>query len=75
VFLFNSLLIIQFWVVFFYLLGRAPICPGSYAGLSQGWLWEYNMPLICSRVGLLNVSKTGLELTSANAGTFSIFSV
>jgi hypothetical protein len=26
---------------FFFLQGEGSVCPGSYAGLSQGWLWEY----------------------------------
>jgi hypothetical protein len=42
--------------------------PEGYAGLSQGWLWEYCMPLICSPVGLLDVSQAGLELVSGGAG-------
>jgi hypothetical protein len=34
-------------------------CPGGYAGLSQGWLWGYHMPLICSPVGLHLPSRLG----------------
>jgi hypothetical protein len=40
-FVFNSLFIVQ--LVFF--VGWVSVCPGSYAGLSQGWLWEYHMTL------------------------------
>jgi hypothetical protein len=36
------------------------VCPGSYAGLSQGWLWEYHMPFICSPVGVHLLSKFGV---------------
>jgi hypothetical protein len=35
------------------------ICPGVYAGLSQGWLWEYPVQLICSPVGLHLPSRFG----------------
>jgi hypothetical protein len=45
VFLFSPLFIIQF---FFFFAGQGSACPGGYAGLSQGWLWENHMPLICS---------------------------
>jgi hypothetical protein len=54
--LFSSLFIIQvFFVVLFCVFvfaGWGSVCPGDYAGLSQGWLWEYWMLLICSPVGL-----------------------
>jgi hypothetical protein len=47
-----------------FLWGRGSVCPGGYAGLSKGWLWEYHMMLICSPVGLLGVSQAGLEMAS-----------
>jgi hypothetical protein len=50
-----------------FLWGRGSVCPGGYAGLSQGWLWEYCVPLICSPVVLLDVSQAGLELVSGGA--------
>jgi hypothetical protein len=28
-----------------FLQGGRSVCPGDYAGLSQGWLWEYHMTL------------------------------
>jgi hypothetical protein len=59
-FLFSSLFIIQ---VFFYRAGGS-VCLGGYAGSSQGWLWKYRMPFICSTVGLLDVSQAGLEPVS-----------
>jgi hypothetical protein len=31
---------------FFFLSGGESVCPGGYAGLSQGWLWEYCMMLV-----------------------------
>jgi hypothetical protein len=43
---------------FIFLRGQGSICPGGY-GLSQGWLWEYHMMLICSPVGLLDVCQAG----------------
>jgi hypothetical protein len=44
----------------FFLQGGGLLCPGGYADLSQGWLGEYHVPLICSPVGLLNISQAGL---------------
>jgi hypothetical protein len=64
-FLFSSLFIIHFFFVFW---GKGSVCPGGYAGLSHGWLWEYCVPLICSHIGLLDVSQTGLELASGSMG-------
>jgi hypothetical protein len=54
-FLFSSLFIILF-------IGgaRGSVCPGGYAVLSHGWLGELCMMLICSPVGLLNISQAGL---------------
>jgi hypothetical protein len=52
---FNCLLIIQF----FFFAGWGSVCPGSYADLSQGCLWEYHLPLICSPVGLCLPSRLG----------------
>jgi hypothetical protein len=37
-------------------------CPGSYASLSQGWLWRYLVPLICSPVGLCLPRKLGVSI-------------
>jgi hypothetical protein len=45
-----------FFSFFFFFAGQGSVCSGGYAGLSQGWLWEYHLPLICSPVGLLDVS-------------------
>jgi hypothetical protein len=66
-FLFSSLFIIQ---VFF--LGGW-VCPWDYAGLSQWCLWEYHVMLICSPVGLLDVSQAGLELAYGDAGALLFF--
>jgi hypothetical protein len=48
------------------------VCPGGYASLSQGWLWELCMAFICSPVGLPNVSQAGLELTFGGVGALLI---
>jgi hypothetical protein len=54
VFLFSSLFIVQF--LFIYLLwGRGLNCPGGYAGLSQGWLWEYHM-MLCDHLFVCRMS-------------------
>jgi hypothetical protein len=37
------LLIIQFLFSFF--CGSGSVCPGGYADLAQGYLWEYRVPL------------------------------
>jgi hypothetical protein len=69
-FLFSSLFIIQFCflIFFFFLQGEVSVCPAGYAGLSQGWLWEYCMMLICSSVSLPDVSQAGLEPASGSTG-------
>jgi hypothetical protein len=64
VFCFSSLFIIQFFLGG---IGES-LCPGGYVGLSQKWLWEYYMMLICSPVGLPDVSQAGLEPVSGRAG-------
>jgi hypothetical protein len=48
-----------FFFRFFFSPGCGSDCPGFYAGLSQGWLWGYHMPLICSPVGLHLPSRLG----------------
>jgi hypothetical protein len=49
------------------------VCPWDYAGLSQWCLWEYHVMLICSPVGLLDVSQAGLELAYGDAGALLFF--
>jgi hypothetical protein len=62
VFFISSLFIIQLGILFLFSgCGGGSICPGDYAFLSQGWLWEYHVLFICSPVDLLNVSQVGLE--------------
>jgi hypothetical protein len=39
-------------LLFFFFPGQVSVCPVGYAGLSQGWLWDYRMLLICSPVHL-----------------------
>jgi hypothetical protein len=39
-----------YYSIFF--TGQVSVCSGGYACLSQGWLWEYHVLLICSPVGL-----------------------
>jgi hypothetical protein len=58
-----------YYSVFFVWVGWGSDCPGVYAGLSQGWLWEYHVILICSPIGLPDVSQVGLELMSGGAGS------
>jgi hypothetical protein len=66
-FFFSFLFIIQGF--FFFLQGRGgSVCSGGYAGLYQGWLWEYHVPLICSSVGLLDVSQGGFKPESCSLG-------
>jgi hypothetical protein len=59
----------------FFLAGQGSVCPGAYAGSSQGWLWEYRVPLICSPVGLQNVSQAGLSWHLATWKPSCFFSV
>jgi hypothetical protein len=40
-------------------VGRESVCPGGYAGLSQGWLWEYRVPCLHSPVGPCLPSRFG----------------
>jgi hypothetical protein len=66
--LFSSLFIIQFFFV-----GHGSVCPGGYAGLSQGWQWEYHMLLICSLVGLRLPSRFGASVwQSRSPPVFSV---
>jgi hypothetical protein len=44
------------------------VCPGSYAGLSQRWLWDYCTMYICSPIGLPDVSQAGLVPESVSIG-------
>jgi hypothetical protein len=46
----------------FFLWGGGSVCPGGYAGLSQGCLWEYCVQLICSPVGLPLPSRFGASV-------------
>jgi hypothetical protein len=68
-FLFSSLFMI------FFLWGRMSVCSGGYAGLSQRWLWEYCMLLICSPVGVLDFSQAGLEASIWQHVNPPVFSV
>jgi hypothetical protein len=43
----------------FFYAEQGSICPGGYSGLSQGWLWKYHVPFICSLVGLRFPSRLG----------------
>jgi hypothetical protein len=47
----------------FVLWSRGLVCVGGYAGLSQGWLWEYHVMLV-AYCGLLDVYQGGLEPAS-----------
>jgi hypothetical protein len=48
--LFGSLFIIQFFLFFFQGMGHT--VQGTILILSQGWLWGYHVPLMCSPVCL-----------------------
>jgi hypothetical protein len=51
---------LAYYSVFF--VGQGSVCPGGYAGLSQGWLWEHHVPPICSPVGLHLPSRFGASI-------------
>jgi hypothetical protein len=51
---------------FFLFAGWGLVCPGGYAGLAQGWLWEYRVLLIAHL--LVCISQAGLEPVSGGAG-------
>jgi hypothetical protein len=63
----------QFLVYYsvFFCVGWGSVCPGSYAGLSQRWLLEYHVPLICSPVGLCLPSRFGADSGGTGAFLFS----
>jgi hypothetical protein len=73
VFLFRSLFIIQFVCLFVCFAGWGSVCPGGYAGLSQGQLQEYCILLICSPVGLHLPSRFGAGIRCCRCPT--VFSV
>jgi hypothetical protein len=54
--LFSCLFIIQGFFV-----GQGSVCQGGYTALSQGWLWEYWVLLICSLVDLHLSSRLGVS--------------
>jgi hypothetical protein len=49
-----------YYSVFF--VGWGSVCPEGYVCLSQGWLWEYCMLLICSPVGLHLPGRSGASI-------------
>jgi hypothetical protein len=54
-----------FWLLVYYSVffaGWGSVCPGGYAGLSQGWLWEYHVLFICSPVVLHLPSRLGASV-------------
>jgi hypothetical protein len=61
-------LLFGFFVCFFFCWGGS-VCPGGYAGLSQGWLGEYCVTLGVHPSGLLNVSQVGLDQGLVASGT------
>jgi hypothetical protein len=67
---FSCLSVIQF---FFFLGGWGSVFPGGYADLSQGWLWEYHVPLIFSPVDLCLPSRLGASAWQPRSP--SVFSV
>jgi hypothetical protein len=53
---FSSCLLFSFFSFF---PGQGSVCPGGYADLAQGCLWEYHVLLICSPGGLHLPSRVG----------------
>jgi hypothetical protein len=53
-------------LLFSFFVGQRSVCPGGSAGLSQGWLWENCVPLVCSPFGLC--LQAGLEPASGSMG-------
>jgi hypothetical protein len=39
------IVVIAYYSVSPFFLGCGSVCPGGYAGLAQGYLWEYHVPL------------------------------
>jgi hypothetical protein len=68
-FLFSSLLIIQF-----FFKAEGSVCTGGYASLSQRWLWEYPVTHILP-VGLPDIFQVGLELACRRKGAHHFLSV
>jgi hypothetical protein len=66
-------LLYSFVVVVVVFVGQGSVCPGGYAGLSQGWLWGYCMLLIFSPVGLRLSSR--LRVSAWWHGSPPVFSV
>jgi hypothetical protein len=65
-------LLFSFFVCFFMV---GVVLSRDYADLSQGWLWEYRVSLICSPVGLHLPSRFGgLELASGGTGALLVSS-
>jgi hypothetical protein len=69
VFLFSPLFIIQF---FFFSGPRVSLSRGLCCFIPGG-LWEYCLLLICSPVGLPNVSQAGLELVFGGTGALLFY--
>jgi hypothetical protein len=51
-YIFFSIACLLFSCWFFFFAVQRLVCPGGYAGFSQGWLWEYCVTLVCSPAGL-----------------------
>jgi hypothetical protein len=60
-----------FSFVLFCLQRKGSVCPGGYAGLSQGWLWEYYMMLGVHL--LVCISQAGLEPASGGVEALLFF--
>jgi hypothetical protein len=50
--------VIAYYSVFFFFPGWGLVCPGGYADLAQGCLWEYHMPF-SSPFGLHLLQRSG----------------
>jgi hypothetical protein len=62
-----------FSFIYLFFVGQGVSLSRGLCWFSQEWLWEYHVMLICSPVGLLDVSQTGLELAYGDAGALLFF--
>jgi hypothetical protein len=59
--------VIAYYSVFLFSLGGGSVCPGGYADLAQGCLWEYSVPL-SSPCGLCLPKPSGHRCLAAAWG-------
>jgi hypothetical protein len=64
-----------FSFIYLFFVGQGVSLSRGLCWFSQEWLWEYHVMLICSPVGLLDVSQAGLDLASGSVGAICFLSV